>query len=68
MATTKKQVLCVTEREVNGEKKTFWTRIGVAFENKDGSMTLLLDALPLSGKLQVRDDDRAKDDPSKAPF
>ena len=54
----KLQVLSVTEREVNGEKKTFWTRIGVAFENKDGSTTLILDALPLSGKMQIREDDR----------
>jgi hypothetical protein len=29
-------------------------RIGVAFDNKDGSMNVLLDAVPLSGRLQVR--------------
>jgi hypothetical protein len=54
----KLQVLVVTEREFNGEKKTFWTRVGSAFENKDGSITCLLDALPVSGKLQIREDDR----------
>jgi len=39
----------------NGEK-TFWTRIGVAFTNRDGSIAILLDALPLgTNKLQVRE-------------
>ncbi len=32
-----------------------WTRVGIAYENRDGSVTLRLDALPTSGKLQVRD-------------
>ena len=43
----------LTER---GEK-TFWTRIGVAFTNKDGSITVQLDALPVSGRLQIRDEE-----------
>jgi hypothetical protein len=30
-------------------------RVGVAFENKDGSLNVLLDALPLTGRLQIRD-------------
>lgn len=39
----------------DGEKR-FWTRIGVAFTNRDGSTTLLLDALPLgTNTLQVRE-------------
>ncbi len=38
----------------NGEY-TNWTRVGVAFENKDGSMNILLDALPTNGKLHIRD-------------
>ncbi len=37
-------------------EKTFWPRIGVAFTNRDGSITLLLDALPIgTNKLQVRE-------------
>jgi len=41
----------ITER--NG--KTFWNRIGVAFENKDGSITVNLEALPVNGQLQIRE-------------
>lgn len=47
-----KVVWMITER---GEK-SYWTRIGVGFENRDGSVTMQLDAVPLSGaKLQLRD-------------
>ncbi|MDQ2642654.1 MAG: hypothetical protein M3020_02475 [Myxococcota bacterium] len=48
-----KAVFALTERD----EKTYWTRIGAAFANKDGSITLQLDALPVSGRLQVRDDE-----------
>jgi hypothetical protein len=34
--------------------KSFWIRIGAAFGNYDGSETVLLDALPLNGKMQIR--------------
>lgn len=40
----------VTER---GDR-TFWTRIGVAFTNKDGSINVKLDAVPVSGTLCLR--------------
>ena len=40
----------VTERA----GRTFWTRIGVAFTNKDGSITVRLDAVPVTGKLCLR--------------
>ena len=48
-----KAVFALTERD----EKTYWTRIGAAFTNKDGSITLQLDALLVSGRLQVRDDE-----------
>ena len=35
--------------------KSFWTRVGVAFVNRDGSWNLKLDAIPTNGTLQVRD-------------
>lgn len=38
----------------NGEKKNFWTKVGAGFENKDGSFSIILDALPIDGKLQMR--------------
>lgn len=34
---------------------SFWVRAGSAFVNKDGSLTVLLDVLPLDGKLHVRE-------------
>ncbi len=48
-----KAVFALTERD----GRTWWTRIGVAFVNGDGSQTCRLDALPVSGQLQVRDDE-----------
>ena len=46
-----KIVYVVTER--NG--KSFWNRIGVAFENHDGSLNVKLEALPVNGELHIRD-------------
>lgn len=37
-----------------GEEKTRWLRAGSAFENSDRSISVLLDALPVAGKLQLR--------------
>jgi hypothetical protein len=42
--------------EKDGERAAWWQRIGMAFQNRDGSVTLYLDALPLgTNKLQVRE-------------
>lgn len=46
-----KMVYVISQR--NG--KSFWNRIGVAFVNGDGSINVKLDAVPVSGELQVRD-------------
>ena len=35
--------------------KHYWTRIGVAFVNNDGSLNLKLEAMPVNGELHVRD-------------
>ena len=47
-----KVVYAIIER---GPKK-HWLRIGLAFVNKDGSLNVRLDALPLSGVLHIRDE------------
>ena len=40
-----------------GEQKTRWTRIGVAFRNHDGSINAVLTAFPIgSDKIQIRED------------
>ncbi|HXX65746.1 MAG TPA: hypothetical protein VEK07_01095 [Polyangiaceae bacterium] len=47
-----KAVYTVVDR---GQGKSFWIRIGVGFTNRDGSLNLRLDAIPVNGTLQVRD-------------
>ena len=49
----------VTQRGTN----KYWTRIGVAFVNKDGSMNVHLDVLPLDGKLHVREPGEKRESP-----
>jgi len=49
----RKAVYVIRENKNGG--KDFWVKVGIAFVNKDGSLNLHLDALPLDGKLQVRD-------------
>ena len=44
-----RQVFCVTERD----GRSFWTRVGEAVENRDGSLSIRLEALPVNGTLQV---------------
>ena len=43
----------VVEREKDGRQ--FWVRVGAAFVNRDGSLNVRLDAMPVNGKLQIRD-------------
>lgn len=53
MVQSLKDVYVIAER--NGDEKDHWTRIGVAFVNKDDSLNVVLDAIPLSGRLHIRD-------------
>jgi hypothetical protein len=64
-------VLAVTEwgeeDPTTGRKRTKWTRIGRAFQNRDGSTTLFLDAFPIgTAKIQVREEDRERAQPARA--
>jgi hypothetical protein len=48
-----KEVWLVEDRR---EGKSIWTRVGVAFENADGSFNIKLSALPIGGgRLNMRD-------------
>jgi hypothetical protein len=47
-----KTVYTIVER---GPGKSFWTKVGVGFTNRDGSINLHLDAIPVNGRLQIRD-------------
>lgn len=50
---THKAVYTIVDRQRDGKK--YWLRIGTAFENRDGSLNLYLDAVPTNGTLQVRE-------------
>ena len=38
----------------NGAERGFWTRIGTAFRNRDGSWSLLFDYVPLSSETRIQ--------------
>ncbi len=50
--TTWKAVYTIADR---GNGRKHWLRIGVAFVNRDGSLNVRLDAVPVSGQLHIRD-------------
>ena len=57
-----KFVYAVTSQRVkpapgdNGSSpRKYWNRVGVAFVNRDGSLSVKLEALPVSGELHIRD-------------
>ncbi len=47
-----KDVFTIIERE---GAKNYWCKIGMAHVNKDGSINVYLNALPINGKLQIKD-------------
>ncbi len=51
------QVFSIKEipEKPNEEKKTVWVKAGSAFLNRDGSLNVYLDVLPLDGRLHVRE-------------
>ncbi len=64
----------VTPIKREGEEKTFWQRIGMAFENVDDSgatksISVRLNALPVNGEIVLFPDDgnRGSDDGSRGP-
>jgi len=48
----KMKVVCPVERK---DGKTRWVGCGVGFINRDASINLYLDVLPVNGKLQLRE-------------
>ena len=44
-----------TVRETGNQNNDFWTKIGVAFSHNDGKgFSIMLDALPVNGKMTIR--------------
>lgn len=56
---TMKQLVAAVQRGEGTDKRSYWTRIGVAFENRDGSYNLCFDYLPAATTttIQLRDID-----------
>ena len=55
-----KQLVAAVERGEGDSKKSYWNRIGVAFENRDGSYNLRFDYVPArmaETTIQLRDFD-----------
>jgi hypothetical protein len=53
------------DRDDETKKHTRWLKIGVGWANRDGSINIYLDAVPVgTNKLQIREDDRV---PASAP-
>ena len=42
------------KKDDNGKDIAFWNRVGAAWVNKDGSINVQLNAIPLDGKIQLR--------------
>jgi hypothetical protein len=55
METETKRLKAVYTVIQKSDGKDLWLRIGSAFSNRDGSTSVLLDAMPTNGKLQIRD-------------
>ena len=47
--------LVYTIIESKNSDRSFWVRIGRAFVNRDESLTVLLNALPVNGRLHIRE-------------
>jgi hypothetical protein len=46
-------VYTIVKRERDG--RSFWVRVGSAYRNRDGSVSVTLDAVPTNGTLQIRE-------------
>lgn len=53
MATESKRLVAYTVKERKGDN--YWTKVGAAFVNRDNSITVVLDALPLNGEIVLRE-------------
>lgn len=48
------EIFGIKKKEVNGEEKAFWTRIGVAFPSEDGSINCKFDYLPIAENITIQ--------------
>jgi hypothetical protein len=52
-ARKRKAVYTIIERE--GNNRSYWLRLGTAYINRDDSLTVYLNALPVNNKLHIRE-------------
>lgn len=57
-------VYTIVERP--GAEKSFWARVGSAWINRDQSINIQLDALPVNGKLHVREPQERPEVPTRS--
>ena len=50
-----KRLVVYTIIDKPGSDRSFWSRVGTAWVNRDQSINIQLDALPVNGKLHVRE-------------
>jgi hypothetical protein len=55
METTTKKIQAVYTVVSKNDGKELWLRVGSAFPNRDGSLSVVLDAVPTNGRLQIRE-------------
>ena len=66
METTKKmQAVYTVVQKADG--KEVWLRVGAAFPNRDGSLSVLLDAVPTNGRLHIREYEPRDNRPPREP-
>jgi hypothetical protein len=53
----RKAVYTIINRE--GVERGYWLRLGTAFINRDDSLTVYLNALPVNNRLHIRDVDNS---------
>src|SRR5207237_8003347 len=46
----------IENEQRDGSKKTIWSKVGKAYVNRDGSLNVTLDQIPLNGKCHIRED------------
>lgn len=53
----------------SGNGKSYWTKVGAAWSNKDGGFTLQIDCIPLDGRIVCQPpkekDEAAKETPTE---
>jgi len=67
-SSSKKPWIAYNIIEKPGLKSRIWNRVGTAWLNRDGSINVVLDALPLGGRIQLREDDRERRAEPRGPL